>query len=496
MRSRRWPWQLLWLICWLLLPFSGGTAETEATVEVPGQTVWIGEATLIRYTLPEDTPVELVLMDEKGAERFPVARGVQGRRGENSLYWNGTYLFEEAPEGDWTLLLDAGELWATSPVTIGRRVPEMEMEETAPRGAGFTPATTSPFDGMDRSLNYWTLPMEITEEERVWQVLTAPITVVDNGRGEKAQLILRREPAQDSPGVGSVTCATQGVHVLQRGETWSLVECYSASFSDSPILNWNALVQGYVRTEYLQEIIPNQEMGLVIDKLTQRLYIFREGKLFSTLLVSTGLANRKQPYNETRSGEFLLTSKVGTFQSDSLLCGMAIRFNRGDLLHEVPHTVSENGTVSYIAYEKKLGQKASHGCIRVQRRKTPEGVNMAWIWANLKKNSRTRLLIWEDWQGRRMEMPSDALKLYYNPEDREVYHAKAHCFSQPEGTVLEEFTYGQLETEPFREMKKCEYCAPALRRKEIVEVNMLYAFGGDHDPVMTEARKRCPRPLR
>ena len=58
----------------------------------------------------------------------------------------------------------------------------------------------------------------------------------------------------------------------------------------APILNWNTLVTGYVETKLLKEIRPNQEMGLVVDKLTQRLYVFLEGKLYSTLLVSTGLS--------------------------------------------------------------------------------------------------------------------------------------------------------------------------------------------------------------
>ena len=220
-------------------------------------------------------------------------------------------------------------------------------EQAEPLKLTFTPTTGSPYDGRDPTLNYWTLAMRIEDEEAVWQALTAPMTVVDNGKGERAQIVLREKPDPESRGLGSITCSTQGVHVLERGKEWSLVECYSASFHDSPILNWNALVQGYVPTEYLREIVPNQTLGLVIDKLTQRLYVFQEGRLYSTLMVSTGLSNAKQPYNETRSGEFLLTSKVGTFRSDNLLCGMAIRFDRGDLLHEVPRVEYEDGTTNY-----------------------------------------------------------------------------------------------------------------------------------------------------
>ncbi len=368
-----------------------------------------------------------------------------------------------------------------------------EQKAGAGTGGGFTPAHTSPWEGTDTGRNYWTTPMDITDEEAVWAALTAPVTVIDNGKGEKAQIVMRSAPDQNSEGVGSVTCETQGVHVLERGEEWSLIECYSSSFHDSPVLNWNALVQGYVLTKYLKEVTPNQNLGFVIDKLTQRLYVFQDGHLFSTLLVSTGLSNERQPYNETRSGEFLLISRVGNFASDNLVCALGIRFNKGDLIHEVPHTLMADGTTrNYKNCEPKLGIKASHGCIRVQRLRTPEGVNMAWIWNNYKKN--TKIIIWEDWQGRQISIPEDDTLLYYNPRGGQYYHSADHCSSvKRAGLTFESFPYSKLDEEPYAGLKRCEYCTPALRKAEIEAINEIYAPGGDHDPVLTEARKSCPR---
>ncbi len=378
--------------------------------------------------------------------------------------------------------------------TEEKKEPEQAKEDKIPKTL-FTPSHTSPYEGQDPTANYWTTPMDITDEEAVWAALTAPMTVIDNGKGEKAQIILRSEPSAESEGVGSITCETQGVHVLERGEEWSLVECYSSSFHDSAILNWNALVQGYVLTGYLKEVIPNQNLGYVVDKLTQRLYVFRDGHLYSTLLVSTGLSNPRQPYNETRSGEFLMISRVGTFQSDNLVCSLGIRFNKGDLIHEVPHTENADGSSNYKSCESKLGTKASHGCIRVQRKRSPEGVDMAWIWNNYKKN--TRLIIWEDWQGRQIEIPSDDSLLYYNPRGGRYYHSQEHCNSvNRAGLTFRSFPYGELDQEPYADLLFCEYCTPALRRAQIEEINRIYAEGGDHDPVMTEARKTCPRSLR
>ena len=359
---------------------------------------------------------------------------------------------------------------------------------------GFTPAHTSPRRGEDPTLNYWTLPMDITDEEAVWKVLTSPITVLDNGKknAEKMQVIIRSQPSEESDGVGMVTCISQGVHVLERGEEWSLIECYSSSFHDSPILNWNTLVQGYVPTAYLKDVKPNQEMGLVVDKLTQRLYVFKDGKLFSTLLVSTGIANAKQPYNETRSGEFLLVSKVGEFSSDNLRCALAIRFNDGDLLHEVPYIAGDYGR-DYSVNEPKLGTKASHGCIRVQRQPSPEGVCQKWLWNNYKKN--TRILIWEDWQGRQVPVPDSSTPLYCVRKRTGNYHTTDRC-TAVRGKRIEELTYGQLEDDAYRKLKPCPLCAAPPKAETIEEINRTYAEGGDHDPILTEARKNCPRKLK
>ena len=192
--------------------------------------------------------------------------------------------------------------------------------------------------------------------------MMAPMTVVRIGGGnqEKKQTYLYREPDENSQKIGVVTRDSQGVRVIEQLDSgWSLIECYSSSFHDTKVKAWNLLVQGYIKSEYLVKMDPNPAMGIVVDKLTQRLYIFQDGHLLTTLLCSTGLVQHNgtkwQPYNETRSGEFFLMSKVGTLKSDRLLCDMAIRFNSGDMVHEVPHVVQADGkTKNYGSTEPKL----------------------------------------------------------------------------------------------------------------------------------------------
>ena len=58
---------------------------------------------------------------------------------------------------------------------------------------GFTPLHMSARRGEDETLNYWTVPMDITDEEAGWKALIAPITGVDNGKknAEKTQVVIR-----------------------------------------------------------------------------------------------------------------------------------------------------------------------------------------------------------------------------------------------------------------------------------------------------------------
>ena len=492
----------------LTIRMDGETAETPVTIgrmipvlisaQLENAVVEEGDTVLLSFYATEEGTL---LLHETGEDEPLYWENVEAGNREVS------FQAETAPgTHELVLTLVSEDGVVSEPATLTLEVLEKEDPNAIPppeplpeylreKGEnGFTPAHTSPRRGEDQTLNFWTLPMDITDEEAVWKVLTAPVTILDNGKknAEKTQVVIRSQPSDESDGVGVVTCISQGVHVLEKGEEWTLIECYSSSFHDSVILNWNTLVQGYVPTAYLREVRPNQELGLVVDKLTQRLYVFREGKLFSTLLVSTGISNAKQPYNETRSGEFLMISKVGEFSSDNLRCALAIRFNDGDLLHEVPY-IAGNGYKNYSVNEPKLGTKASHGCIRVQRQPSPEGVSQKWLWNNYAKN--TKILIWEDWQGRQIPVPESDTPLCCVKKRTGNYHTTERC-SAIKGKRTETLTYGQLEEDAYRKLKPCPLCAAPAREDAIREINEQYREGGDHDPVMTEARKNCPRKLK
>ena len=392
---------------------------------------------------------------------------------------------EPLPGDEWDATIDIDHAEAEEAVAE----PEPTATPVPVEEIVYTPSYCSAYPLTEKDEGtYWGTPMDITDEEAIWTMLTSPFTYYD--ATHKGQRKIYAEPDTESRQIGVITGSSQAVRVIETLDNgWTLIETYSSTFHDNSVDAWNMLVQGYVKTSNLKTKQVNKKYHIVVDKLTQRLYLFGEGKLITTLLVSTGLSNEKQPYNETRSGDFLYISATGGFWSDNMFAPMGMKFNDGDLLHEVPYVQRSNSnTRIYTTTEPFLGQRASHGCIRVQRKLNADGYNMKWIWDNRKDIG--RLVVWEDWQGRQVAYPADDLTLYYNAEGGTYYHKEDHCDSAKSGIVFTPFTYAELDTGDFADLEFCPYCAPALRRAEIDKINQEHAIGGDHDPILTAARQK------
>ena len=328
----------------------------------------------------------------------------------------------------------------------------------------------------DHELCFWNLEMGRMDEETIWQVLTQPVTVIEGKQREQVR-ILAKPDEKCTDYVGVVTCASQGVHVLRQEGDWTLIEAYSSSEEDSAVKVFAEQFQGWVKTKRLKEEKVDQTYGLVVDKLQQRLYVFKEGKLFTTMLCSTGFAKNKATlFHETPAGEFLMVSWVGGFQAETLWCAYGMRINSGILIHEVPSRQETNAKTgetytSYARCERYLGEKASHGCIRVQRQLTPEGVNAKWLWDHLSRKPYTKVIIWDDLD-RELTYPSDDLLLYYNPKGGENYHSQPTCsLVKDKYEPMSSFTYGELNQRPYSKLNPCPGCAPMPRKEKIDELN-------------------------
>lgn len=386
--------------------------------------------------------------------------------GETEISWDGTVDGAPLPAGLYDLEV---RLWdatgfSSTPTSLNVEVPTAAGPALMGDAYYLLPSDVS----CDHDICYWKLNRGEMDVASIWQVLTQSVTVLSGSERQQAKVY--ESPDENSTAIAEVTYESQAVHVLEQGAEWTKIEGYSSSVEGSSVANYAGHFVGYVPTSLLKEKEVNQHLGVVIDKLQQRLFVFQDGRLLSTLLCSTGFPSEDAPWNETPSGEFLVISRTGGFWSGELYCDMGLRINDGILLHEVPCLINpEDESRDYSRCERYLGEKASHGCIRIQRKLTPEGVNMQWLWDNLGVGC--KVIIWDE-IGRELTFPEDAVTLYYNPDNGRQYHSSPTCLAvKSEYWPLTPFTWGELEDEPYASLEPCPACAPQPRLEKILEMN-------------------------
>ena len=340
-------------------------------------------------------------------------------------------------------------------------------------------------NGVPYATSFWDMnpdayDLKNPEHQRaIWDLMMQPITVFTVGQTE--HVYPTHVPGADKKPyktncAGELHGQSQGINILEDdsdGDGYVKIEAYSndgTKTKDQYMMSIdNKRISGYVQKKLIQTVEPSRKYALLVDKLRQRLYIFKEGEIIGELEVSTGLNNDKQPYNETPAGEFITVSKVGEFVSGTMRAQFAIRINGGTLLHEVPYRYGRDGTSKvYSEFEPMLGQKASHGCIRIQRKRNDKGQNMAWLWENLE--NRTRVFIWDD-QGRQMyepELPDLNTPLYRNPNGGSNYHLDQNCSGVRSKflPLTGDFTYGDLSKNEFKKLTPCQHCGAPVRPEE------------------------------
>ena len=451
----------------------------------------------VEFRTALDGEITLTLLGGEGEEDTVVA-AKQVAAGADRIDWDGTMPDGSyAPEGSARLMLTltaSGES-TLHMVTVDILPPYTEeLDETdetnADGGWNEVEEATAVSDGqkpVPQAGSYWEMDpdaYDLTDpahQQAIWDIMMQDIIVLD--KGQREHVYPTYEPGAElrprTNIAGELHGASQGVNVIEDdadGDGYVKIQAYSndgTSIESSHVIAQAAqLIEGYVKKSLLKTITPSRKYGLLIDKLTQTLYIFEDGAIIGELKVSTGFNTASQPYNETPSGEYLTVSWVGQFISGNMYCDLAIRINGGTLLHEVPYKLGTDGKTRYYEnFERYLGQKASHGCIRIQRAENPQGQNMQWLWNNLENN--TKVLIWED-RGREMpppEMPDDDTPLYYNPNGGKNYHLDAYCPGVKDRflPLTGGFTYGDLDEAEYKNLTPCASCGAPDRKETILE---------------------------
>lgn len=233
---------------------------------------------------------------------------------------------------------------------------------------------------------YWGLTAEATDEQ-LWAAITRKLTGIDVGENESAYIY---DSVNDSrKKIGSVSGISHGVNVIvQRTDGWSLVEAFRNEDG--------AFVRGYIRTNKLRTSEPNTNYGLVIDKASQTLIVFKDGARVGSCKISTGLPTAKYLHRETPAGEFITVTRRGTIEYyGNGYSKYTIRINGSYHLSEIPST-KKNGS-SFELLAGTLGNKATRGNICIAHdASTDGGINAEWIWNMTDENKRVKVLIFDD----------------------------------------------------------------------------------------------------
>ena len=237
------------------------------------------------------------------------------------------------------------------------------------------------------------LPIEVTgdimpdrenTDEEIWAKMMAPATIINIPNVSHQRVY--REPDIKSRVLGTLHGQSQSLSVMEIAENWVRIRAWNHEKG--------ALVEGWVPKKNLKAVRPQEQYGLLIDKKKQTLTLFEAGKRVDTLLVSTGRMKKGELYQETAAGSFLTDEHMTDYSTNGLKYDFVIRYDGGNLLHQIPYSWSESGKKDMIPGEVYLGTKASHACIRIQEKPSETGINAYWFWTHLPYH--TRVIVLDD----------------------------------------------------------------------------------------------------
>ena len=228
------------------------------------------------------------------------------------------------------------------------------------------------------------MPNREDSDREIWEKMMAPATVIDI-RNVAHQRVYQ-EPDYDSRVLGSLHGQSQCLSVLEIRDPWVRISAWSHERGQP--------VEGWVPQKVLKVVLPQTEYGILVDKKKQTLTLYQNGEKVDTLLVSTGRMTKGELYQETAAGSFLTDEHMSDYSTNGLKYDFVIRYDGGNLLHQIPYAWNESGKKEMNPGEMYLGTKASHACIRIQEKPSEKGINAYWFWTHLPYH--TRVIVLDD----------------------------------------------------------------------------------------------------
>ena len=230
------------------------------------------------------------------------------------------------------------------------------------------------------------IPERGMSDAEIWEIMMKP-SVVINASGSFRRFTLYSKPSKSCRSAGSLRCALQGLEILDIEGSWAHVR--AGRHEDG------TLVEGYLQLYDLTVYTPAEHYGVLIDKRDQTLTVYHDGKAIGSIPVSTGLAPKGKLTRETPPGAFLTDVHTGaSFAQDGFRYEYPLRYDGVNYIHGVGFT-RKGRARDYSKNLPLLGQKASHGCVRVNLFAQEDSpLNMYWLWIHLPYH--TRIIVLDD----------------------------------------------------------------------------------------------------
>lgn len=331
-----------------------------------GETLYRGGEWYVEFKLVREGRLvtEIYRAEDMAAPLETRRRSITGYR-INQYAWDGRVDGEYVPEGNYVLRFYAEE---TPEYAVD--VPVRVRTEEAPELPVAVTGAIMPEEGAD--------------DAAIWRLMTAPATVVDIK--PVAHQEVRAEPSAKAKSLGTLHGTTQAVEVLEvREDGWCRVGAWNHEDG--------SYMEGYVPTAKLRVVQPQTRYGLLLDKRAQTLTLFEEGRRVGEMRVSTGLVAKGKLIQETAAGSFLMGEHMADFSNAGYNYDYVIRYDGGNLLHQAGWR-RKGGKQDFSIQLSTLGQKASHGCVRMEPCTGDGELTAYWMFTHIPAG--TRLIILDD----------------------------------------------------------------------------------------------------